>query len=87
MIGGYVYRGSAHPDLKGLYFFTDFCNTAVRTLSGPASGRVVSGQVPAGILNSPSTFGEDVNGELYVASLAEGRVYRIRSSNTGVADL
>ncbi len=83
VIGGFVYRGSAYPDLVGHYFFTDFCNTAIRTLSGPPGAVVLSEQLPAGIITSPSTFGEDAEGELYIASLGEGRVYRVRSLSIG----
>ena len=75
--GGYVYRGSAIPDLAGHYFYADFCEGWVRSFRF-AGGNVTAerdwpelapgGQVPS--------FGEDAAGELYVLD-AGGTVYRI----------
>jgi glucose/arabinose dehydrogenase len=75
--GGYVYRGTAIPDLAGTYFYADYCSGWVRSF------RYTSGQVteagswdalaPGG---SISSFGEDGAGELYVLTAAGG-VYRI----------
>jgi glucose/arabinose dehydrogenase len=75
--GGYVYRGSALPDLQGLYFYSDFCQGWVRSL------RYVSGQAievtdwpglrPGG---SVLSFGEDAAGELYVLS-SSGSVFKL----------
>ncbi len=76
--GGFVYRGSEYPTLDGHYFFTDFCNTAIRSLSGPSNDPVVSQVLPSNVISTPSTFGEDVDGELYIASLSDGVLYKIR---------
>lgn len=76
--GGFVYRGSAWQDLYGAYFFTDYCRPAIRTLTGALPGGLVETQVlPVGQISSPSTFGQDVRGELYVASRGAGTVSRI----------
>jgi len=68
--GGYVYRGSAIPDLQGIYVFGDYC-------SGEISG-LVDGTVrplfSTGL--KISSFGQDQSGELYVVGL-EGTVHRI----------
>jgi glucose/arabinose dehydrogenase len=76
--GGRVYRGERSPHLRGQYFFTDVCQSSIRALSGPPgnlSHRIV---LPVGEVSSISTFGEDVDGELYAASLS-GRIYRLAS--------
>ena len=75
--GGYVYRGSAVPALKGHYFYGDYCHGWVRSF------RYAEGQVtdetswpslaPGGPVIS---FGEDSAGELYVLEQG-GRVSRI----------
>jgi glucose/arabinose dehydrogenase len=78
--GGFVYRGSKYPQLRGRYFFTDFCNTAIRTVSGTPGSTVISEALPAGNIVTPSTFGEDNTGELYVASLNQGTIYAIEST-------
>jgi glucose/arabinose dehydrogenase len=76
IIGGFVYHGRALPELDGLYFFTDFCNStlhAVRLGHGGAP-RVERWDVrPGGAISS---FGEDARGELYVTCF-DGTVSRI----------
>jgi len=74
--GGYVYRGEAIPDLQGWYLFSDFC---AGTLFGvPSDAEGVIG--PRSLLDpgfSVSTFGEGPDGELYVADIGGGSIYRI----------
>ena len=78
VIGGFVYRGSVYPALTGHYFYTDFCNPAIQTLSGSPRNLVVSQVLPSGGISTPSSFGEDFFGELYIASLNSGSLYKIR---------
>ena len=76
--GGYVYRGRKYPDLRGTYFYGDYCSGFVRAI------RLVGGQpvTPYTPLSPPLTndnivsFGEDADGEVY-AVMASGRIYRI----------
>lgn len=75
--GGYVYRGVAYTDLPGAYFFSDYCRPSIRTLTGNPGALAETTVLPAGSIASPSTFGEDVMGELYVASLSAGTVSKI----------
>jgi glucose/arabinose dehydrogenase len=77
--GGRVYRGGSEPALSGRYFFTDFCNTAIRTITAHEGEPVVEDAIPAGAISQPVAFGEDVFGELYVASLT-GAIYRVRAT-------
>ncbi|MGF1526712.1 MAG: PQQ-dependent sugar dehydrogenase [Candidatus Competibacterales bacterium] len=77
--GGRVYRGVRYPDLQGRYFFSDFCNSAIRTLSEGPQGPVIDQLLPAGVVPLPATFGEDSVGELYVSSLETGTIYRLES--------
>ena len=75
--GGRVYRGFLTPVLRGQYFFTDFCQPSIRALQGSPgnlSHRIV---LPVGELSAISTFGEDYIGELYVAEINSGRIYRL----------
>ena len=74
--GGYVYRGSALPQLHGLYFFSDFC-AGWCAASGERRGGVTdlrfwNDLAPGGGVPS---FGEDGFGELYV--LTTSSVYKI----------
>ncbi|MDX1735743.1 MAG: PQQ-dependent sugar dehydrogenase, partial [Halioglobus sp.] len=75
--GGRVYRGAAAPWLHGQYFFTDFCQPSIRALSGEPGNLTHRVVLPLGELSAVSTFGEDVQGELYAAELNTGRIYRL----------
>jgi glucose/arabinose dehydrogenase len=73
--GGYVYRGSAIPALRGFYLFADWGSGHVWAKKGPGGARRVvaglDGRVP-----QVSSFGQDARGELYITSLA-GSVFKI----------
>lgn len=85
--GGRVYRGSASPSLAGRYFFTDFCNTTIRTVTFDAGQPRVENAVSAGVISQPVAFGEDITGEIYVASLT-GVLYRlVGTGDTGESTL
>jgi len=75
--GGVVYRGQSFPVIAGQYFFSDFCQPSIRALSGPPGDLTMREVLPAGVVAAPSAFGEDVDGELYVADIATGTVYRL----------
>jgi glucose/arabinose dehydrogenase len=76
--GGYVYRGKAHPDLAGGYFFGDYCSGRIWAID--ASDNEV--REPTIVLESGhsiSSFGEDAAGELYVTDL-RGQLLRLTGS-------
>lgn len=72
--GGYVYRGSAKPDLRGTYFYADFCAGLVRSFRYQNGQPTEQTEWP--LLSPPgglvSSFGEDAAGELYVISQGGG---------------
>jgi len=73
--GGFVYRGSAIPALRGFYLFADFASGHVWAKKGPGGARrALSGA--DGQVTQIASFGQDASGELYVVSLA-GSVSRI----------
>lgn len=87
--GGYVYRGSAIPNLQGAYFYTDYCNNAFTRILRYENGQItqhvqIHDQLRfnnSNLVNVVS-FGEDAAGELYICSTpssnpANGNVYRI----------
>nr|AUN36992.1 hypothetical protein [uncultured bacterium] len=81
VIGGYVYRGAAIPELQGTYFFSDAGKSFIKTFT--LTGGVVTGVTdrtndvdPLNVLQQAVSFGEDNDGELYLADLA-GAVYKI----------
>ncbi|NCP86477.1 MAG: glucose dehydrogenase [Anaerolineae bacterium CG_4_9_14_3_um_filter_57_17] len=74
--GGAVYRG-AMPAWQGVYLYGDFC-------SGTVWGLLRAGD---SWLNAPlyrtsfgiSVFGQDENGEIYLADYSAGRLYRLEA--------
>lgn len=76
--GGYVYRGEDYPDLVGIYIFADYCSGEFFTVAPDGSGGWV-GQEVADFNYDISTFGEDVDGELYCARMGQGRIYKVVS--------
>jgi glucose/arabinose dehydrogenase len=71
--GGYVYRGRSVSELAGWYLYGDFCSGRLWRLRRDGA-RWRNEPLP---LTAPtvSSFGEDVSGELYVATLG-GDLYR-----------
>lgn len=86
VIGGYLYRGKAIPELLGVYLYADYCVGEVRGLLRSQTGEVLDRgfgiSVPTGNLEgngAVTSFGQDNDGEIYVLS-ALGGVYRIESA-------
>ena len=81
--GGYVYRGSSNPGWYGRYFFTDFCSNSIFVYDS-ATEEV---DVNTGFSGGFATFGEDKNGELYVAGRNNGRIFKLISPTANVDNL
>jgi glucose/arabinose dehydrogenase len=77
--GGFVYRGSKLSPYYGKYFFADYCSDKIWTLH-KQSGKWISEEFGHFEGTHFSTFGEDVNGKLYIAGLGTGTIYRISDS-------
>jgi glucose/arabinose dehydrogenase len=88
--GGYVYRGP-DPSIQGRYFFLDSRNSAGTAddnywMFDPADPFGTVQNIDAMLTPSvgspqfPVSFGEDARGNLYIAYLVTGDVYRIRTS-------
>jgi glucose/arabinose dehydrogenase len=77
IIGGFVYRGAAVPSARGRYFFGDFCLGAVWSVKVGPKGRAGLPVRLSGNLPNLSSFGEDVNGELYATTI-DGGLYELR---------
>jgi glucose/arabinose dehydrogenase len=73
--GGYVSRGGRVPALAGRYVYADYCSGTVWSMrAGPNPGGVRR-ETRLGVrLSNVTSFGESLNGDLYV--LAGGSLYR-----------
>ncbi len=65
IIGGYVYRGKRRPELRGKYIYGDYCTGNVWQLQLQDSSNAIAANVPSQIYS----FGEDMNGELYIGAM------------------
>ena len=80
--GGYVYTGATYPNLQGKYLFTDYCNARIGIINS-AGSLSYSQEFPN---NNFATFGESNTGELFIASLGSGIIYRITDSSLGITN-
>jgi glucose/arabinose dehydrogenase len=80
--GGYVYTGSTYPNLQNKYVFSDYCDNKIRTIdnNGIVSTSVVFPN------NDFVTFGEDYLGELYIAGISSGTIYKIIDTSLSNSD-
>ena len=80
VIGGYVYRGAAIPEMVGQYFYSDITSKWIRTFAY-TDGEVTEHYDWSGAVDMPFdpwqvwSFGKDGHGELYL--LARHSIYKI----------
>lgn len=82
--GGMVYRGKTYLDMQKIYFYGDYCSGTIWGL------REESGSWQSELLLDTSylisTFGEDEEGEIYLADHSSGVIYKIAEERTGNGD-
>ena len=82
VVGGYVYRGHAIPELNGRYFYGEYIHNEVRSLmvkDGKAAcpaDHTADLQTAATPIQGLMSFSEDAQGELYMLDIF-ANVYRI----------
>ncbi|TAM58223.1 MAG: glucose dehydrogenase [Chloroflexota bacterium] len=86
VIGGFVARGQAQPDLAGVYLMGDECSGRIRGFvdaparSAAAAGRQVTAPVLLDTSLTISSFGQGDDGTLYLCDLTGGGIYRVGAS-------
>jgi glucose/arabinose dehydrogenase len=73
--GGYVYRGSAIPEMQGSYIYGDFGSGRVWAIAADSQAGVTGVEI-LGTLFSIASFAEDVDGEIYIVNY-NGSAHRI----------
>ena len=71
--GGYVYRGSDLPHIRGDYLYGDFVRGNLWIVQ--YDGRRVRQHRHLGQVPSPASFGEDRDGEVYICCF-DGQIRR-----------
>lgn len=74
--GGYVYRGSLYPNLVGKYVFADYCSNKIGYINN--AGTIVWSAAFSG--TNITTFGQDINGEIYVGGNSNGVIYKLKDT-------
>lgn len=77
--GGFVYRGDTYADYVGAYFLADFCSGEVWALIRSGDDLSIE-QLPA-LSQRITSFGEDEDGELYLADYFAGAIYRLATGS------
>jgi glucose/arabinose dehydrogenase len=89
VIGGYVYRGTKILNLVGTYVFGDYAVSQIFSMNydGTTASNfqnIRSQLFPIPLVGggsvdmaNPSSFGEDGSGELYIADIGNGNIYKI----------
>ncbi|MGI9328573.1 MAG: PQQ-dependent sugar dehydrogenase [Pseudomonadales bacterium] len=82
--GGFVYRGSAVPDLSGRYIFADYVSGRVWALSNLGGTYVRELLLETGF--NIAGFSQGNDGEVYVLDIGSGRVLRFEASGSSPVD-
>jgi len=76
--GGFVYRGAAIPAFSGLYVFGDYSSGRIWTHTPGAANLQKVEQLHSAA--NISSFGQGLDGELYVLDLATGQVLQLQAA-------
>ncbi len=76
--GGYVYTGTQFPNFLNKYFFADYCENRIG-YADTTTGAITYTPYFSGN-NNFSSFGEDINGELYISN--GNTIYKIIDVST-----
>lgn len=81
--GGYVYRGTAVPELTGKYIYGDYVTRRIWALSYDG----INAPVNEDVLTAPndiSSFGQDENRELYICTFngSSSKIFRFKPTTT-----
>ena len=82
--GGYVYRGTQHPSLQGLYIFGDYVTRRFWGVWQEGTAWKSKVLIDKSWM-SPASFGEDEAGEIYVVSLTGSqKIARVQPKKTTI---
>lgn len=79
--GGFLYRGSEDlfAGAPPIYVYTDYCSGTFWGAYQNENSEIASDEMNRVSGNAISSFGEDNRGELYVAALNNGRIFRLNA--------
>lgn len=74
--GGHAYRGKTLQGFAGRYLFGDYCSGEIWSVDAKQKGAEPRLELASGL--QISSFGENTNGEIYLADHQGGTIYRLR---------
>lgn len=83
--GGFVYRGTAIPELVGKYIFADFGSGRIWALQPDGQGGYTN-DLLIDTNFGPTSFGVDQDGELYLTDLNNSRLRKLELAGAGTPD-
>lgn len=83
--GGFVYRGETYPSLQGSYIFTDFCSGQFFITRQTDTGFETTLDM-VGNRFAYTTFGENSEGELFLADASTGSIQQIQGLLTSTSE-
>lgn len=81
VMGGYVYRGTAYPAAYGKYFYTDYCEHTMRSITRATNGAISLAE--HGVTTSSIvSFAQDNHSELFALSqgYAGQQIYKMQAT-------
>ncbi len=80
IVGGYRYRGARYPRLQGYYVYADWCNGSIWGAVPDGEGGW-SSDLLASEVSAVTSFGENPEGELYIAEhRIPGNIYHLEQT-------
>jgi glucose/arabinose dehydrogenase len=78
IVGGFIMHDPTIPSLAGRYIYGDTCSGGIRSLVPNIPAQTASGDARTGLtLPSLASFGLGVNGQIYMAQVGTGNVWRL----------
>ena len=82
VIGGFVYRGKENPAATGKYFYTDYCESTLRSFTR-SSGKVINKAEHGTTVTNIVSFAQDNKNELFAlgqGSAAGKQIYKMEAT-------
>ena len=85
--GGVIYRGNNYPELYGKYIYGDYCSGVVGLLYQDDNLNWHADTVTFFEPFDITSFGRDMNGELYMVGSGSGSIYSIRYQTSSIEEI
>jgi uncharacterized repeat protein (TIGR03806 family) len=83
VMGGFVYRGNTYPAAYGKYFYTDYCEHTMRSITRATNGALTLAEYGS-TANSIVSFAQDNHGELFAIGYGNAgqQIYKMQATGS-----